>query len=450
MNSQERRAVGLLASIYALRIAGLFLIMPVFALFAARIEGNTPLLIGLALGAYGLTQAALQIPFGWLSDHYGRKPVIAAGLSLFAIGSVVAATATHIWIMILGRALQGAGAIAAAIMATIADLTREDQRAKAMAIVGMTIGATFVFSLVLGPILHGLIGVPGIFWMTAVLALAAIGVIYLWLPTPVRAAPSGARNLRKDFAAILRDGQLLRLDAGIFVLHCVLTAMFVVLPGVIVEHLNLAGRDHWELYLPVMLAGFAAMLPFMIWVNRRHHYRAVLAGSVAVLIVSQCLLVVGYAQPIGLIVSLWLFFSAFSLLESLLPSLVSRLAPAKNKGAAIGVYSSAQFFGAFVGGTLGGAVLGVWGVGAVFGVLVVVLALWLALVLTMSEPRFLTSQQLHVGVRTPSQARSLAQRLHEVPGVAEAIVVAEEGMVYLKVDTRTLDKKRLEQVSESF
>ena len=449
MNSLERRAVALLASIYALRMAGLFLILPVFALYATGLEGHTPLLIGIAIGAYGLTQAILQIPYGMLSDHLGRKPVIAAGLLIFAVGSMIAASADSIWMVIAGRAVQGAGAIAAAIMAMVSDLTREEQRTKAMAVIGMTIGASFVLSLILGPVLDGFIGVPGIFWLTGVLALCAIGVILFLVPTPVRIERDRSRNLRAEFARILRDTQLLRLDAGVFILHLVMTAMFVVLPGVIVQHLGLQAQAHWELYLPVMLGGFAAMLPFLIYANRKRVTRAVLAGSVVVLILGQLVFLFGHTTHAGLITGLWLFFAAFSLLEAMLPSLVSRLAPGESKGAAIGVYSSGQFLGAFVGGALGGLLLGKFGAGGVFVLATVVLSAWLLLILSMREPRFLTTHQLHVKVQSTPQAESLARKLAAVPGVAEAIVIAEEGIAYLKVDTRTLDKKALESFSIS-
>ena len=448
MNPLERRAVALLASIYALRMAGLFLILPVFALFAARLEGQTPFLIGIAIGAYGLTQAILQIPYGMLSDHLGRKPVIAAGLLIFAIGSIVAATATNIWIVILGRALQGSGAVAAAIMAMVSDLTREEQRTKAMAIIGMTIGASFVVSLILGPVLDGLIGVPGIFWMTGVLALLAIGVILFAVPTPVRIERVRSRNLREEFLKILRDPQLLRLDAGIFVLHLVMTAMFVVLPKVIVQHLGLAAAKHWELYLPVLLAGFTAMIPFLILANRKRGItRATLAGAVGVLVVAQLTFYFLHTTVIGLITGLWLFFAAFSLLESMLPSLVSRLAPGESKGAAIGVYSSTQFLGAFAGGALGGLLSGLYGASGVFVLTAVVLTVWLLLILGMREPHFLSSRQLRVGVQDAAQAAKLARKLARIPGVTEAIVIAEEGVAYLKVDPHALDKKLLESFS---
>jgi len=450
MNPLERRAVALLASIYALRMAGLFLILPVFALYAAGLDGHTPLLIGIAIGAYGLTQAMLQIPYGMLSDHLGRKPVIAAGLLIFAIGSIIAANADTIWMVIVGRAVQGAGAIAAAIMAMVSDLTREEQRSKAMAAIGMTIGASFVVSLILGPVLDGLIGVPGIFWMTGVLALAAIGVILFAVPTPVRVERVRSRNLREEFLKILSDGQLLRLDAGIFVLHLVMTSMFVVLPQQIVGHMSLAAAQHWELYLPVMLAGFAAMIPFLILANRRRGIiRTTLGGAVGVLIVAQLIFYFLHTTVIGLISGLWLFFAAFSLLEAMLPSLVSRLAPGESKGAAIGVYSSSQFLGAFAGGALGGLLSGLYGAGGVFLLATAALGVWLLLIVTMREPRLLATRELRVGVQTRDQAEKLARKLTTVPGVAEAIVIAEEGIAYLKVDPHALDKKQLESFSVS-
>lgn len=449
MNSLERRAVALLASIYALRMAGLFLILPVFALYAEDLTGRTPLLIGIAIGAYGLTQAILQIPYGMLSDHLGRKPVIAVGLLIFAVGSIIAATATSIELVIVGRAVQGAGAIAAAVMATVADLTREEQRTKAMALIGMTIGASFVLSLILGPVLDGIIGVPGIFWLTGFLALLSIAIILFAVPTPVRTHNYRGKNLRADFARILRDSQLLRLDAGIFVLHLVMTAMFVVLPLTIVHTMKLEAHAHWEIYLPVMLAGFAAMLPFLIYTNRRRVTRKVMAGAVGVLILAQAAFFFGAASTFGLVMGLWLFFASFSLLEAMLPSLVSRLSPAESKGAAIGVYSSSQFLGAFAGGALGGLVGGHYGAAGVFLMSAAALGFWLLLVASMREPRFLTSRQIRVGEQTAAQAEKLAKKLTAIPGVTEAIVIAEEGVAYLKVDTHTLDKKRLESFSVS-
>ena len=448
MNSLERRAVGLLASLYALRMFGLFLILPVFALYAQGLQGHTPLLVGTAIGIYGLTQAALGIPYGMVSDHLGRKPVIVFGLLVFALGSVIAATATDIWVVVLGRAIQGAGAIPAAVMAMVADLTREEQRSKAMAAIGMTIGASFVLSLILGPVLDGWIGVPGIFWLTAMLALAGIAVVIFGLPTPVRREREGARNLRQEFGRILRDTQLLRLDAGVFVLHLAMTALFVVLPGDIVDTLGLAGTEHWKIYVPVMLAGFVAMLPLLIYANRKRATRPVLTGALLVLIAAQIVLAWTAAGAVGVVVGLFLFFFSFNLLEAMLPSLISRLAPSESKGAAIGVYSTAQFLGVFAGGASAGLILqGGHGNTGVFLMIALALASWFALVVSMREPRFLATQQLRVRASNADEAATLARRLAAVPGVAEAIVLAEEGIAYLKVDPQTLDEKQLESVT---
>jgi len=444
MNSLERRSVGWLASIYALRMAGLFLVLPVFVLYAHGLRGETPLLVGLALGAYGLSQAVLQIPFGVISDHIGRKPVIIVGLIIFAIGSAVAATSTSIWGIMIGRAIQGAGAFAAVIMAMVADLTREEQRSKAMAIIGMTIGASFVLSLIIGPLLNGVIGVPGIFWLTSVLALFAIGVVIFWVPTPVRNPVRKDRAIGKEFRQILRDTQLLRMDAGIFFLHLVMTAMFVVLPQTIVRYLGLPASRHWELYLPVMLVGFVAMLPFLMLANRKRRTKPVLAGAIVVLIGSQITLMFQYRNAFGLILGLWLFFASFSLLEAMLPSLISRLSPVGSKGAAIGVYNSMQFLGAFTGGAVGGGISGAFGFSGVFVTTAALLLVWLILVLTMTEPHFLSTRQIRVGEQTPADAENLARKLSDIPGVAEAIVIPEEGVAYLKVDNRVLDEKHLE------
>ena len=447
LNPLERRSITVLAGIYGLRIMGLFLILPVFALYAADLDGQTPFLIGLALGAYGLTQALLQIPYGMLSDRFGRKPIIVAGLLVFALGSFIAADADSILGVIVGRAVQGAGAIASAVIAMTADLTREEQRTKAMAAIGMTIGATFTLSLIVGPLLNGAIGVPGIFSLTGVLAFCAIGVLLLLVPTPARAKRQGRGSLPEQFARILKDRQLLRLDLGIFFLHLVLTAMFVVLPQAIVTHAGMPVDEHWKLYLPVMAAAFAAMVPFIVLSHKPHGTRPVLTGAVAVLVVAQALFFFGHQSLWGLVLGLWLFFTAFNLLEAMLPSLVSRLAPTTNKGAAIGVYSSAQFLGAFAGGALGGLLHGAFGIPAVFVLAAVVLTVWGIIAATMPEPKWLETRELRVGRQPPAQAHQLAQKLETIPGVREAVVIADEGIAYLKVDAEALDERALNKFS---
>jgi predicted MFS family arabinose efflux permease len=305
-----------------------------------------------------------------------------------------------------------------------------------------------VLSLIFGPVLDGMIGVPGIFWLTGVLALAAIGVVVFGLPTPVRREHDHARNLRAGFGRILRDGQLLRLNIGVFVLHLVMTALFVVLPATIVATLGLASSAHWKLYVPVLLAGFVGMLPFLVYANRKRATRRVLAGALAGLIAAQAVFLFASDTGTGLVLGLLLFFLGFNLLEAMLPSLVSRLAPSESKGAAIGVFSTSQFLGVFAGGEFAGLISG-YGVSGVFLLTGAVLGVWLLLVLTMSEPRFLASRQIRIDAQSAHEAETLARKLTAVPGVAEAIVIAEEGIAYLKVDPRVLDPKRLEAFSVS-
>ncbi len=446
MTSIERRTVATLAGVFSLRLFGLFLILPVFVLYAEELEGNTPFLMGVALGAYGLTQALFQIPYGLASDRFGRKPMIAMGLLIFAAGSVVAAMSDSILGVIVGRALQGAGAIAAVVIALVADLTREDQRTKAMALIGMTIGITFLASLILGPLLNGWIGVKGIFWLTAVLAVLGIVVSGYWVPTPV----AGLRHrdvqpVPAQFLRVLKDAGLLRLDLGIFVLHFVLTALFVVVPLALVHEAGLATDLHWRIYLPVLLLSVVAMIPLLFLSARRHLMRWVFAIGVALLLGAQGVFYLGYQSLAGLAFALWAFFVGFNLLEALLPSLVSRMAPADSKGTAIGVYNSFEFFGVFLGGTLGGYVRGAYGLNAVFILSGVVLAVWLVVVITAPVPRLLETHLLKVGPQPPAEARALAERLAAIPGVSEAIVIAEEGVAYLKVDTGVVDTAMLDE-----
>lgn len=444
LNGLERRAVASLGGIFALRLLGLFLILPVFALYADQLEGHTPFLVGLALGAYGLTQGLLQIAFGMASDRLGRKPVIAAGLVIFAVGSVVAALATTIEGVIVGRALQGAGAVSAAVVAMIADLTREQTRTKAMAIIGITVGASFVLSLMLGPVLNAAIGVPGIFWMTAALALAGIAVLFLLAPTPTRTQTHAeVEAVPRQFWRVLRDLRLLRLNLGIFFLHCGLTALFVAVPLVLVRHAGLAPPEHWKVYLPVMLTSVVFLFPLIAQAEKRGRARAVFAGAVLVLAASQTVLYETHTKLTGIVVGLFLYFVAFNVLEAMLPSLISRTAPPAAKGTAIGVYSTFEFLGAFVGGALGGFVHGRFGLPVVFQVTAALLALWFVIAVTAPLTVELRTRMLRVGRQRPEQARQLARKLAAVRGVVEATVVGSEGIAYLRVDSRELDTQAL-------
>lgn len=336
---------------------GLFMVLPVLALYAADMATVTPMKIGLAIGIYGLTQALLQMPYGMASDRIGRKPVIVFGLLVFAAGSLLAGLADDIDWVIAGRALQGAGAIAAAVSALLADLTRDSQRTRAMLILGISIGTAFALALILGPLLASWLGVPGIFLLTAVLALLTIPVLLWWVPTPPLrfVAPQPWRhNLR----LVLRDPILLRLDAGIFILHALLTASFVALPLLLRDHYQLDGADHWMLYLPVMLVSLFLTFPLLRIAENRGYMREAFLLAIVVLALSLSAIALNGGAVIWVAIALSLFFAAFNLLEATLPSWVSRQADPANKGAALGIYSSAQFMGAFVGGAVGGWILG--------------------------------------------------------------------------------------------
>lgn len=387
MTPVELRAALSLAGIFGLRLAGMFIILPVFAIYAETLDGGRNLaLVGFAIGAYGLTQAVLQIPFGWWSDRAGRKPVVYAGLAIFAAGSFIAAAATDIYIVILGRILQGAGAISAVVIAMTADLTRESQRLKAMAIIGSTIGLSFAASLVAGPWLARVIGVPGIFALTGVLALVAALVVWKIVPDAPRAAHPRPGQTLSDFAAVLANRELARLNWGIFALHAVLMALFIAVPFAL-RRSGLLLEQHWQVYLPVMLGSFVLMLPAVMGRDNPVHTRRWFIGSIALLLLSQIAMpwLMGGVPAIALF--LLLFFVPFNILEAMLPSLTSRLAPVAARGTAIGLYSSIQFFGTFLGAAAGGYLYGRWGLHGVVVFCVALMAVWLVLAVGMRSPR---------------------------------------------------------------
>ena len=384
MTSAERRAGIGLASIFALRMLGLFLILPVFSVYARGLSGGDDVaLVGLALGAYGLAQALLQIAYGVASDHFGRKPVIVFGLILFALGSLVAAQAASLHGIIAGRVLQGAGAISAAVTALAADLTREQHLTKVMAMIGSSIGLVFALSMVGAPLLYAAIGMPGIFLLTGVLAIVAIGVVLRVVP----AAPALPRRPGwPSFVEVLGHRQLLRLNAGVFALHLMQTAMWVLLPGALVRSGGLPLGEHWKVYLPAVLVSFVVMVPAIIAAEKHGRMKLVFNAAIALLVAVE--LGFGFFGGSLAALALWLtlFFVSFNILEATQPSLISRLAPPHAKGAALGVYNTTQSLGLFLGGVLGGALAKQAGAQAVWLAGALLAAAWLVVGLTMIVP----------------------------------------------------------------
>ncbi|NOQ36899.1 MAG: MFS transporter [Methylococcaceae bacterium] len=446
MTQLERRATFSLASIYALRMLGLFMILPVLSLFAEQIEGSTPLLIGLAISIYGLSQALLQIPFGLLSDRFGRKKIIIIGLILFSSGSLIAATSTTIYGVLLGRALQGSGAIAAAIMALVADLTQEVHRTKAMATIGASIGISFGIAITLGPVLAGYIGVQGIFYLTAILAIIAIFVVIFIVPNPQQSiVHRDAELVPAQISQVLKNPDLLRLNYGIFILHLILTASFVVLP-LLIRDAGLAAENHWQIYLPVLVTSMAVIIPFIILAEKKRQMKKVFIGAIITLVIANISLSQLHNDLIALTSFLWLFFCGFNLLEATLPSLISKTAPADLKGTAMGAYSSSQFMGAFLGGVLGGWLYGDYGAQAVFLCSAIAAASWVLIALFMRTPRYLANLLISLETIKENKADTFSEQLLAIDGIAEVRLHFEEKTAYLKVDNQLLDKQQLQEL----
>lgn len=445
MSPTERRASFALAGIFMLRMLGLFMILPVFSLYAGQLKGSTPFLTGVAISAYGLTQALLQIPFGMLSDRYGRKLMIALGLLIFASGSVIAALSDSIYGVILGRALQGSGAIAAAVMALAADLTREVQRTKAMAIIGISIGVSFAIAVVTAPVIADRAGVAGIFWLTAGLALTGLYVLFALVPSPAKMRfHRDTEAVPAQFGMVLSNKELLRLDFGILALHMILTAGFVVLPLVLRDSAGIATAHHWYVYLPVLLLSIGAMVPFVIMAEKKRKMKAVFLGAIGLIALAELGLLNFHEHMAALVGFLFMFFTGFNLLEATLPSMISKIAPVDLKGTAMGVYSTSQFLGAFLGGVCGGWIYGAFGLSYVFLFAAVIALLWLIVSFGMKPPRALSSLLLNLGRVGEEEAARISAQMLKIEGVAEAIVLADDGVAYLKVDHEKLDRKRLQ------
>ncbi len=392
MNSAERQSATALASIMSLRMLGLFMVLPLFSLYAHQLIGATPLLIGFSMGIYGLTQALFQIPFGAWSDKVGRKKVITLGLLIFAVGSILSACSHTIWGMILGRALQGAGAVGSTIIALMADLTRETQRTKAMAIIGMTIGMSFSVAMLLGPLLNPWLHVSGIFWLAAGFSLIAIGMLHTIVPTPEKTTwHSDTEPDRHSIFAMLKHPELARLNISIFMLHAVFTASFVVIPISLQSNVGLNENHQWLLYLPILLLAFVCSIPCIVIAEKKHRLKHFFLSAIFMLGCSE-LIFWWFADSLWFAaLSLFLFFTGFSVLEAFLPSLVSKTAPKARKGTALGIYSCSQFLGIFAGGSLGGWLYGAAGLSNVYLFCTTLTILWAAIAFRMKNPQHRTT-----------------------------------------------------------
>lgn len=385
------------------------------------------MLLGLALGCYGMTQAVFQIPLGLLSDVWGRKPIIVCGLILFAAGSIMAAMATDVWGLIIGRAIQGSGAIAGAVLALVGDLTSEQNRTRAMALIGVSIGVSFSVAMVMGPALAAFGGLAAVFWLSGLLALVGIAVLYVFVPEPPQLTSSEHKPVPQMVRQVINNPDLLRLDFGVFSLHFVLTAAFVAVPVALAAE-GVAVTSHWRYYLPIMAGSFVVMLPFIYLGERKRRLKPVFVGAVVVLACAE--LIMSLAGALWhWVTGLFVFFVAFNLLEATLPSLVSKQAPAGSKGTAMGIYSTCQFLGAATGGATGGVVYSAYGLAGVFVMGLAVCVIWAAAALGMRPPRYLQT------ITTPcAQAVSEKALIDGVPGVVEARWVEPLSNLYLKVD----------------
>ncbi len=444
----EARAVGALSLLYAFRMLGLFMVLPILVLYGNQYAGATPTMLGLALGVYGLTQALFQIPLGMLSDFVSRKLVISAGLLIFALGSVIAAMAESIVWLIIGRALQGSGAIASTIMALVSDITCDENRTKAMASIGASIGTAFSLAMILGPFLGGVGGLSLVFYVCAGLAIAGVAIVVWVVPTPnmVTQNRESAPVLRLLKTA-LRNIELMRLNVGVFVLHALLMLSFLAWPVIMEQDLGLNRSYHWAVYLLLVACAMAVIIPLIIFSERKQKIKPVFISGVATLVISMLVFALLPVGHWGFWFCMVVFFTAFNLLEATLPSLVSKLSPVGSRGTAMGVYASSQFFGAFIGGFGGGILLNYFGVSGVFWGGVVLSLAWLWVAMFMSRPQHLTSLSVSYYARNPSSCR-LSDDAHgdilAVQGVHDVLWDSSSKLLYLKVDKAHFNREKLD------
>ena len=444
MTPVELRATWGLGTVFSMRMLGMFMVLPVLTTYGMALQGASQALIGIAIGIYGLMQAIFQIPFGLLSDRIGRKPLIIGGLMIFAFGSIIAALSHSIWGVILGRALQGSGAIAAAVMALLSDLTREQNRTKAMAFIGVSFGVTFAIAMVLGPIITNALGLHALFWMIAVLAMAGIALTLWVVPNSSSHVLNRESGMVKgSFRQVLAEPKLLKLNFGIMCLHILLMSTFVALPGQL-EASGFPAAEHWKLYLVTMLISFVSVVPFIIYAEVKRRMKRVFLVCVAILLIAEIVLWGAGDYFWELVAGVQIFFLAFNLMEAMLPSLISKESPAGYKGTAMGVYSTSQFLGVAIGGSLGGWLDGLFDSQTVFLAGALLATLWLLVAMTMSEPPYVSSLRVEIPDDVDADA-SLQARLLATNGVSEALVVAKERTVYVKIDSKVTNRFEVEQ-----
>lgn len=447
MQGKEAKSVLAIGAILAFRMLGLFMVLPVFSIAAASIPGSDAALIGMAIGAYGLTQACLQIPFGTLSDRIGRKPIIALGLALFAFGSCVAAMAHTMPLLIFGRALQGAGAIGSTCLALVADLTRDESRTKSMAVIGMTIGLSFCLAIVLGPLVYAHFQLSGIFWLTALLGLAAMLMLFTLIPNPPQDNGQARGATRSDYKAVFTDSELLRMNFSIFTQHAILTLVFLALPIVFARQLHFSAHHQTLFYLCVIALSFVAMLPLVIIGEVKRKLKGVFLFSVLAIAASQAMAMQLNPTLSHMAVILFVFFTAFTLLESILPSLVSKIAPLSLKGTAMGIYSTSQYLGIFAGGVAGGTILHHYGTHGLFFTALALSAFWLLVLLGMAQPPYFST--LIMPYSDEQAVEKIKSTLLALPAIRDIDFSAREQLLYIKVDKHLLDEKKLRNAIEN-
>ncbi|HHQ4669273.1 TPA: MFS transporter [Aeromonas veronii] len=443
MTRGERRATWALGSVFSLRMLGMFMVLPVLTTYGMSLAGASEALIGLAIGIYGMTQALFQIPFGLLSDKVGRKPLIIGGLLVFALGSVIAALTHSIWGVILGRALQGSGAISAAVMALLSDLTREQNRTKAMAFIGVSFGITFAIAMVTGPLITHALGLSGLFWLIALLALAGIAVTLWLVPTPTTHLLNRESGMvRGGMRTVLTNPRLLKLNLGILCVHTLLMSSFVALPPLL-EQAGLPRDSQWQAYLVTMLIAFVSVVPFIIYAETRRKMKLVFQICVLVMLSAEVVLWQAGLKLWGLLAGLQLFFIGFNVMEALLPSLISKESPPGYKGTAMGIYSTSQFIGVAIGGSLGGLLYSLGGGALVFGGCSALALVWLGVSLTMQEPPYVSSLRILLpeGVEA---SPALEQKLRACDGVNDVLLARKERSLYVKVDSKRVSRQDLE------